>query len=172
MRSLAQNEDFRECVSLTDRALEEQYDMDLVLRFIVFRQLQDTALRQIGDINEFLTNTMIEMITERKIDVEEEARAFAATFRILREKLGSDSFHRYDPVKDRFMGGFLISAYELVALGVGYNYKSLLEKDLDIASVTKSLWMTEDFTSRSGSGVRASSRIPTTLPLGRDAFKP
>lgn len=172
MRNLSENEDFRECISLTDRALEEQYDMDLVLRFLVFRKMPEKELKEIGDVNEFLTDEMIELVSEAKINVEEESKAFEFTFSFLRNNFGSDSFHRYDPAKDKFLGGFLVSAYELVALGVGYNYKALTSKQVDVVEITKQLWMNERFTSRSGSGVRASSRIPNTLPLGRRAFRP
>jgi hypothetical protein len=34
------------------------------------------------------------------------------------------------------------------------------------------VWQKEQFTSKSGSGIRASSRVPNTIPLGRKLFKP
>ena len=172
MRKLASNEDFMECVSLTDRALSEQYDMDLVLRFIVFRAMPGKELKKIGDLNEFLSDQMIEMVQQGKLNLKRETEAFEATFSILRNSLGSDSFHRYDPNKEKFMGGFLVSAYELVALGVGYNYKKLSQDSKNIQRVVQKLWANTEFTSKSGSGVRASSRIPVTVPLGRSAFQP
>ncbi|MFZ2359917.1 MAG: DUF262 domain-containing protein [Anaerolineae bacterium] len=172
LRSLSENEDFRECIALTDRAIEEQYDMDLVLRFIMFRTLSEVKLKNIGDVNEFLTDQMIDMVSKDCIDTNEETTAFNTTFDILRRRLGSNSFHRYDPVKGRFMGGFLVSAFELVALGVGYNYKELLSASVDVEAITIDLWKNVQFTSRSGSGVRASQRIPNTLVLGRNAFRP
>ncbi|MFN8498175.1 MAG: DUF262 domain-containing protein [Anaerolineae bacterium] len=114
MRDLSLNDDFRECISLTDRAVEEQYDMDLVLRFLVFRTMPDSQLREIGDVNQFLTEIMISLVSENAINLEEETQVFEFTFSFCCERnLGSDSFHRYDPSKDRFMGGFLVSAYEL-----------------------------------------------------------
>ena len=172
MRDLSQYDGFRESVLLTDRAIEEQYDMDLVLRFLIFRTMPEKDLKEIGDINEFLTEQMIDAVSGNKFNIEEETKAFEHTFSFLKETFGSDSFRRYDPEKDKFVGGFLISAYELVALGVGYNYKSISKKPIDVVRITKNLWMNESFTSRSGSGIRASSRIPNTLSLGRKAFKP
>jgi uncharacterized protein with ParB-like and HNH nuclease domain len=172
IKQLAQNDGFRECVLLTDRALEEQYDMDLVLRFLIFRAMPENMLKEIGDINEFLTEQMINAVSEKKFNIEKETKAFEKTFSFLKDEFGSDSFRRYDPVKDRFVGGFLISAYELVALGVGYNYERIIPKPINVVEITKKLWMNENFTSRSGSGIRASSRIPNTLLLGRKAFRP
>ncbi len=172
LRNLSQFDAFRECVLLTDRALEEQYDMDLALRFLLFRTMEHQKLREIGDINEFINDEMIEVVSSKKIDFEEEQKAFENTFSYLRDNFGSDSFRRYDPSTNKFAGGFLISAFELVALGIGYNYKEIMSSSIDVVDIAKNLWMNENFTSRSGSGIRASLRIPNTLSLGRKAFKP
>lgn len=172
MRELSQHEGFRDCVLLTDRAIEEQYDMDLVLRFLIFRTMSLAKVRQVGDINQFLTDQMIELVTDKRINLEEERFAFQKTFSFLNEVIGSDSFRKYDSSKDKFVGGFLISAFELVALGVGYNINNIVRKPINVVNITKELWMKKEFTSKSGSGIRASSRIPNTLSLGRNAFKP
>lgn len=170
MRDLSQNEDFRECVSLTDKALQEQYDMDIVLRFITFRTMEEEELNSIGDVNEFLTDYMIDEIAEENFDIEEETNAFETTFGILNDVMGDDSFKRYDLNKEKFLGGFLVSAFELVALGIGYNYEYVRDSDIDLIQTIKDLWDNEEFTSNSGSGVRASTRIPRVLDLGRRTF--
>jgi hypothetical protein len=170
MRDLSKNEDFIECVSLTDRALQEQYDMDIVLRFITFRTMPENELNNIGDVNEFLTDYMIDNIAEGEIDIEEETEAFNSTFAILNEEMADDSFHRYDSHKDRFLGGFLVSAFELIAIGIGYNFRYVENNDINIRETIIDLWQNEEFTSNSGSGVRASTRIPRVLSLGRRAF--
>ncbi len=170
LKDLSNDEDFLECVALTDRAISEQYPMDLVLRFIIFRTMPEEQLKKIGDLNEFLSEQMITLVQNKKINLKEEADAFKTTFSTLRESLDSDSFHKYNPNKDRFVEGFLVSAYELLALGIGYNYKTLI-KTGKIEEIVKKLWINQDFTSKSGSGIKASSRIPVTIPLGRKSFK-
>lgn len=170
MRKLSLMENFRDCVALTDRALDEQYDMDLVLRFVVLRTLPTEELRSIGDMGDFLTDRVTQIAETGKIDYEAEEDAFTTTFSLLREQLGENSFKRFDVTRDRFMGGFLISAYEVIAIGMGYNYQKLRDANVQIAEITRHIWANEKFTSSSGSGVRASSRIPITIPLGRKSF--
>ena len=172
MRTLAQSEDFMECVALTDRAIDEQYDMDLVLRFLVFRAMPEGRLVNIGDMGEFLTDEMMSMATNTAFDPEEEERAFRETFAYLRSTLSSDSFRKYDEVRKKFLGGFLVSAYEVVALGIGYNYATATSGHLDVVGLVKDVWTNVQFTSRSGSGLRASQRVPSTIPLGRSLFSP
>jgi hypothetical protein len=172
MRRLSEDPSFVECTALTDRALEEQYDMELVLRFIVFRTLEEMELKKIGDLGDYLTDKMTEIAQDGKFNFKEEEQAFATTFALLKSSTGSDSFKKYDAEKGKFMGGFLVSGYEVVALGLGFNYKEAARADLDIKSVIQGIWQKEEFTSKSGSGIRASSRVPNTIPLGRKFFKP
>lgn len=172
MRSLSKYESFKDCVSLTDRALEEQYDLELVLRFLVFRNIDNEELRRIGDLGQFLNEKMIELAESPQARIDEEEEAFKKTFDILRENTGSNSFRRYDTNSNRFLGGFLVSAYEIVSFGVGFNYKEILEQPIDIEEVIKHVWMNADFVRRSGSGVRASTRILSNVPLAREVFHP
>ena len=58
LRQLSYNENFTSCVSLTDRAIDEQYDAELVLRFLAFRNIDDEALRNIGDMAESCTQLL------------------------------------------------------------------------------------------------------------------
>jgi len=172
LRDLANDPNFQECTSLTDRALEEQYDIDLVLRFVILRSMKSERLSQVGDINDFLTETMIEIAQKNDIDKEVEERAFRATFSILYEKLGNDGLHKYDTSKQKFVGGFLVSAFEVVALGIGFNYDKIPDSNIDLRDTIKEIWEDPFFISSSGSGIRASSRLPKTIPLGREKFNP
>ena len=173
---LARDENFQACIALSDRLLSERYDLELVTRFLVFRSLEESQLGSIGDIGEFLTDSMVEFAAhdgfQQAKSVEEEA--FRVTFSSLATSLGDRSFRKYDTVKERHLGGFLISAFEPVALGIGYNFAHYTGGTgvEGIEDKGKELWADCNFLSRSGSGVRASTRIPSNIPLGRYLFAP
>jgi hypothetical protein len=175
IRDLANDSNFRNCTALTDRALYEQYDAELVVRFLVFRWLERNKLKDIGDIGDFLTDTIVELAQSDQFNSfrAEAEESFRFTFERLSETLNSDSFHKYDASRERHSGGFLISAFEVIAIGLGYNAKKYIDGGSlpDIQSISKNLWQIEEFTKNSGTGVRASSRIPVTIPLGRRLFE-
>src|SRR5258708_6837533 len=123
MRSLAEDAHFRACVALSERAVEEQYDMELVLRFIVFRSTPPASLTNLGDLGEFLTEKAKALAQDKTFDLKKEEAAFRETFAILDSVFGDDAFRRYDQKKDRFLGGFSVSAFEAIAVGIGYNPK-------------------------------------------------
>ena len=176
IEALATDENFRDCIALSDRMLLERDDLALVTRFLVFRSLREKELRSIGDINEFLTDSIVELADPEKFrqmkSVEEEA--FKGTFAALAASLGDRSFRRYDTGKGRHLGGFLISAFEPIALGIGYNYTHYTDQAsfLKIVKKCKELWANQQFLRYSGQGVRASSRVPSNIPLGRHLFAP
>ncbi|BCL83999.1 DUF262 domain-containing protein [Ktedonobacteria bacterium brp13] len=170
LRQLSEDENFMSCANLTDRAISEQYDLELVLRFIIFRNLDSAALKNIGDLDEFLTKKMRSIAISKDFDKEKESIYFKGTFEILAKNTGVDSFRKYDVSKNKFSGGFLVSAFEAVALGVGYNLDALYKQPIDIEDKIKQMWKTQEFTEGAGSGRSASARISRVIPIGRRLF--
>ncbi|MBI3271723.1 MAG: DUF262 domain-containing protein [Planctomycetes bacterium] len=173
LRNLSGDEHFRHCIAISDRAADEQYDLELVVRFLVLRRLSDPDLRKVVDLGDFLTERIVSLALDPGFKPEHEAAAFQFAFKTLDQNLGEDSFKRHDPARNGFVGGFLISAFEVLALGLGYHYETYRNRDLrkDVVGVAKGLWGNQQFVEGIGSGVRASSRIPVTIPLGRKLFK-
>ena len=171
LRELSRDENFINCVNLTDKAINEQYDVELVLRFLIFQKIDSSVLKNVGDLDEFLTKKLREIATSKEYDMEEASRGFKETFELLAKTTKGDSFRKYVPSKDRFIGGFLVSAFEAIALGVGYNIELVNEKQTNIMEIVKQLWQLQEFTESSGSGINASRRISRIIPLGRRLFK-
>ena len=125
-------------------------------------------------LGEFLTDKIVEFAQSPEYeDVKaREERAFRDTFAILAQSLGDKIFKKYDTVNCRHAGGFLISAFEPIALGVGFNCENYGVDDIAeaIEKESKKLWSNPDFLNNSGMGVNASTRISANIPLGRDIF--
>jgi hypothetical protein len=170
MRALSLDQNFVTCTALSDRAVDEQYDMELVSRFVVFRTMSNAALRTIGDVGEFLTEKAKAIAQDKAFDYKKEEAAFRDTFTVLASTLADDAFRRYDKGKGRFVGGFSVSAFEAVAVGIGYNPKIATAKPSLVEKGVKDLWGNAEFVNNSGSGIRASSRIPKVVPFGRTVF--
>jgi hypothetical protein len=175
MRELSHDPNFLECIAITDRAMEERYDMELVLRFLVFRRIDENLLRNTRDLGDFLTDSMVEMARPGQLDMTQEEVAFRQTFEIIGRDAKADAFRKFDHAKGRFVGGFLISAFEVVAIGIGHRFEQFASATppMDIREKVKTLWNAPEFVDGAiSSGVRASSRIPKTIALGRRLFQP
>jgi hypothetical protein len=171
---LAKDENFQATYPLTDRQLLEKFDMELVVRFLCLRQKPEKTLGEIVDLGPFLTERIIEIAQDEKFDFAAEETAFKQTFKAIAEALGEDSFRKFNAAKDRPSGPPLVSVFEILALGVGFHildpkFKPALNQ---IQKAHREIWVNPEFTSGTGSGIRATSRLPLTIPLGRKIFQP
>lgn len=170
VRGLSENKDFKTCTALSDRAVEEQYDMELVMRFIVLRTMHTKTLKRIGDLGEFLTDRAKILAQDKEFRFKKETSAFNETFSLLASTLEDNAFRRYDKSKKRFVGGFSVSAFEAVAIGIGYNPNVASANPSLLPEKVQRMWADKSFVNNSGSGIRASSRVPKIVPYGRDLF--
>ena len=174
--SLAGDENFQACIPITDQAKLEQFDLELVTRFLVFRRLDQEGLRSVGDMGDFLTDRIVEYAQSESFwDLKgKETEAFRFTFAHLADSLAENTFRKFDVQKESYTGPFSISAFEPIAMGFGYNYEAYAQgiqtRMPDIEATVRKLWSNPEFTRNSGSGVRASTRIRSNVPLGRDLF--
>jgi hypothetical protein len=157
--------------ALSDRPLEEAYDTELALRFILLAQIAEDELKSIGDVGVFLTDKMTEVAQERKFKRASAKTLFEDTFTTLNDVLEDDAFKRYNMKKGRHEGGFLLSLFEVVALGVAYNMgNGTLCARSKIAERARTVWKQKPFTDWATSGVTASRRLPRLIPFGRSLF--
>lgn len=171
LKELSQHESFRFATSLSDRPLEEAYDVELALRFMIFFAIEEEGLAGMRDIGAFLTDQMITIASDKKYPYAKNEEVFRKTFDTLAEVAGEDSFKRYNKIKKRHEGGFLLSQFEVVALGIAFNIKngSAVARS-KIKTTTSSIWSDKRYTDWSSSGVNASRRVSKLVPLGRILF--
>lgn len=169
MLALSKFEPFQDCIALSDRPLSEAYDMELVLRFMIFALIDKAELTELNDVGVFLTERMTEKAADKSFDFDMWQQLFEATFTKLRDEVGEDSFKRFHIVKQKFLGGFLLSQFEVVSYGLAWN----IHHKTPIANIREriaSIWSDDRYTNWSGSGVTATRRLKRILPLGREVF--
>jgi len=172
LRRLSEDEDFTACTELSDRAVSEQYDMELVCRFLSLFQTPTDALRGIGDIGVYVDHQVESAASDPGYDWDGFERRFRNTFRLIHDRLGENAFRRYDPQRRKHLGGFVISMFEAIALGVGYHIDDPRLGNVDFQEAVTSIATNADFVRWTGSGRRASERIPYSISIGRNAFAP
>jgi hypothetical protein len=65
---------------------------------------------------------------------------FKTTFDVISKAGGEEIFRRWDSTKNEFAGSFLISAFEIFGLGIGYHVATGTKYRTDLLAVTKALW--------------------------------
>ncbi|MEW6192226.1 MAG: DUF262 domain-containing protein [Bacillota bacterium] len=169
IRTLGEYENFRNCIIISDRAVEEAFDLELVTRFIVLTTCNESDLSRITELGSFLTDELVNRAIKSDFEVETLDRVFKQTFDFLADSLEQNSFRRYDSRKKKYVGGTLISLFEIVAIGIGHRLlegREVPSKEIFL-SKHQSLWEDDRLSDFIGSGVRASTRLPRTVAFGR-----
>lgn len=169
LANISNNQSFLDAIGISDKNLDEQYHLELALRFIVFSTLNIEEYERSKDVGEYLTDMMVSIAQSKDFDYDGTEKRFVETFTLLASGLGSDSFRRY--TDGNFKGGFLLSPYEVIAFGVGYHYPNFPTIDR-VKENIKLLHSNDVYKKWSGSGVRANTRLPQLIPLGRELFQP
>lgn len=95
-KDVAAEIDFTSCVSLSERSYAEQFDLELILRFIVLRTVDIKEAVSIGDLGDFLTDKMMNIAPTFTKWKAKETSAFKRTFGLIAGTLGDNAFRMYD----------------------------------------------------------------------------
>ncbi len=166
LREISEVSDFQEVVALSDRNLEEQYDLELVVRFIVLRRHSTEGL---GALGKMLDDEIITIARNADFDWDSERDVFGRTFALLNQSLGSNAFRRYRSDGGSYAGGFIVSLFEIFALGVGNHLESCDISTEQVLAAHKEFWEDQDALVQFR-GRQAGDRLRTTLPMGRRLF--
>ncbi len=169
-KTLSQNSDFVKCCNLTETAIKKQLGMELAFRLIAFRNVQYTNGL---DVHEYLDKSLEELSDSKTINWESETKTFESTFSLIADSLGEDAFKKWDG--NQFKGQFLMSVFEVIALGVSKNIAKYeaIKRDAAIEHIkerSRQLWKNEVFEKNSGAGIRGTTRLANLLPIAEMFF--
>jgi hypothetical protein len=170
MKGLSEHKKFQSTLLLTDRSLEEAYDMELVSRYLVLVQKEPDEFKKIYELGSYLNNECIEQAKDSLFNRDALSKSFDQTFTFLANQLQENAFRRFDAKRNRYVGPLLVSIFEIVAMGLGHRLLNggELPDQSSFAEKHRLLWDELGEKSFVGSGVRASTRIPETIRFGRE----
>lgn len=170
VKTLSEYDSFRETLSLTDRGIDEAFDMELVSRYLVFTRKTIADLQRIDELGSYLNHELVAQAKDEQLPRADIQKVFEEIFEFLSDALGSDSFRRYDENRQRYVGPMLVSLYEVVAVGLGFHLENggELPDTESFRDKHKQLWNELGKQPFVGSGVRASTRIPETVRFGNE----
>lgn len=168
IKTLSNHESFVNTTALSERLIEEQYDIELVLRFLVLHQAATNFLKPFSNFSQYLDDSAIELAESSDAPSRKKLEAtFKKTFDTIEENGEEHVFKKYNGKKKVFQGPFLNTAFEIFAMGLGYHIALETPFKTDLLSVAKKVWSSEELGSGFATGLSTENRLAITLPLGR-----
>lgn len=170
LEELASYGSFVECVSLSERLIDERFDLELVSRFLVLHKWPNSkvTLTALRDLPQVLDENIITIAGSDKKARASIELVFKTTFDTIANFGGEQVFRRWDDKKQEFTGSFLLSAFEIFALGIGYHIATKTGYRTDLLNLAKKLWRLPDMQKGFATGRSTEARLVDFIPLGRD----
>lgn len=165
---LASHPSFKECVSLSERLTDEQFDIELVLRFLMLHDRPLDGMRaSLSDFASKLDDWAIDLAANFESQRTALETVFKSTFDSLASHGGENVFRKWDIDRGAFRGAFLNTSYEVLAFGAGFHVAQGSPGRQDYLAAATELW--ELLAKRPGfaTGLATQDRFAKTIPLGR-----
>ncbi|MEZ8425817.1 DUF262 domain-containing protein [Vibrio cyclitrophicus] len=164
---------FKDCLNLKAEEYEKEVHMEYILRmFIGYHNsivyAEHNAINKII-ITDFLDKETVRLIKEA--DREKFKVDFKKTFDKLKNTLGSSAFKKFNIDEDKFKGGFNISAFEMLTVGLSSNIDTIEQLGKDaLEERIKELYHDEKIQKVLGRGTRAIKRFQESTDIAREFF--
>lgn len=170
MERLASDPNFVQCTQLSDRLIEERYDLELVIRFLVLHnrpqdRLTLSSLRDLPQVLDKESMAIAEKFPRGKRKLEE---VFSKTFAFIAANGSDMAFKRWDPKKKEYRGSFLNTSFEVFALGAGFHIANGTDFRVDLLGAVKEFWRLPGMSSGFATGRSTEARLAEFMPLGRN----
>lgn len=171
LESLANNEAFVHSTSLSERLIEEQYPLEIITRFVVYRHVDVDTISGNEDMTDYLTDQILKIIESKQLNLEMEKQIFIDTFTYLDGLLSEDSFKKYNDAKGKFEGPFLISAFEAIIVGLSENIDQIRHWDSQtVERKIQEIYSSQAFLDATAKGTRAIKRLKKLITNSRSVF--
>lgn len=174
INNLKDYHNFKECLTLKDEDYQEEVHMELILRMYIGYH-NNVNYSEHGSLHKVIISNFIDKETIRVIKESDTAQfedVFKRTFDKLARTLGKDSFQKYDVEAKRFKGGFNVSAFEMLTVGISSNIKQIEELgNAELRKKVIDIYSEPQIQTSFGRGIRAIKRFKDSTQFSREYFK-
>ncbi|WP_035756850.1 DUF262 domain-containing protein [Hugenholtzia roseola] len=171
---LSKTSNFSNLVSniISESEKEQQYDKELLIRLLVFKNKTVEDLKKVRSFKSFLTEEALILAQKADFSYEKEESDILSLFLLLDNSLGEDAFRRFNPTKNRFEGRFAVYAYEIICFGLLQQASKLETLSPEVVKeFVLNLWREqEENMYQLRAGKNFVQRISNTIEFGRKYF--
>lgn len=148
LKEFAENVDLRALVRPSQRQLDEQYVVELIVRIVCLRHIKfDNRM----DVHEYLNRAIVEICRNQSFDWIGEGKILAKAFAFIKDAIGTDSFRK--------AGHFSLGLFEFISLGTAQMFaRGAAIPKKKYSSLYNELLDDPDLERYTGAGIRGTDR--------------
>jgi hypothetical protein len=170
VEGLSTDRAFRECTQLSEKLIEERFDVELVIRFLVLHNWPEEklTLTVLRDLPQVLDDESAALAFKYPARTKTLSRVFKETFEFIAENGGDQVFRRWNVEKREFHGSFLSTAFEVFGLGLGFHIANGSAHRRDLLDLVKRFWARPEMQKGFATGRSTEARLVQFIPVGRE----
>lgn len=173
INDLKEYPNYKDCIKLKPEEYDKEVHMEYILRMFIGYH-NSVNYEEHNSINKIIISDFLDKETIRLINNADRTAFeidFKKTFDKLKNCLGTDSFKKFNIDEGKFRGGFNISAFEMLTVGISSNIDIIEQMGNDeLKEKIKNLYRDEAIQKVLGRGTRAIKRFQESTDIARDFF--
>jgi hypothetical protein len=140
------------------------------VRFLVLhaRPSSSLTLPSLRDFSQVLDDESIALAYTHPTQADSLRNVFTQTFDFIANNGREKIFRKWDEDRSEFKGSFLVTAFEVFALGLGYHIANGTTYCTDLLSVVTEFWRRPEMQGGFATGRSTERRLIQFVPLGRE----
>lgn len=174
VEQLANSKDFIESTPLSNRLIDEQYRMELIIRYLIAMNCELSNIRrEYKDLAPLLDEKALELCDNKTFDYEGQESLFNSVFNVLKsinEIEFEDVFKKYT---DKFSGPVSSSSFLTITVGIAnaiINHYDIIDNHSKLKNLIKELYIQDTYVFYTRNGARAVDRFEALTLFGKEYF--
>lgn len=165
IHSVTTNEVFTKIIKnkLTKKQLQEQFDKELVVRYLVSRYINTDDIDLNVNIREYFTEELVNMMEENTSDVQRLGNDLLKSLQVLEEILGIEIFKKSNR--------FSVAKFEVIITGLSQNIDYWETKKDELNTIIQTISDHQQFTEATKKGQRAITRFKMLIDLSKEIYE-
>lgn len=172
MNELHNDPNFKDCVPLTETQSDERYDLELIVRYLLYVAFTDDFMDRIDksrSMDVFITEELEKFAQHTDATLlSESTQRFPRVFALLKETLGENAFKKYQ--NDAFKGPLMLAAFESIIPGLYLNLDYWEQHKTELIERIKQIYCQDEFIVSTRRGMRALDRMSHLIKFSRVWF--
>lgn len=169
VNEMSENSTFKSIIDISERSRMEQFEKDLITRYLVARNSNLEEINSQVDIKKFLTDQVVLLMDDTDLDMNKEKTNFIEAIDLLSNVLGINAFKKFYSEKNLHEGSFSLSVYEAILCGISENI-DLWSDSSKLEDRVRSIYDQEDYINATTRGKRPVLRFKELTDFSKRFF--
>lgn len=169
LKRYSEYENFRKALPISEKDVEEQGYLELVVKYIVMRY-SAFDVSDSENFNNFLTDEILKLINDANIDFDMEFETFKKLFDLVYNAMDDNAFKKYDKEKNKNSGAVLVGAYEAIIPGLSSKLECYTDDIGQLKSKIKGIYSSPEYIEATKRGIRPVARIKKLSAFSKEYF--